>query len=74
MSHFYVATAHPPTSVKFAVTANFTSPTVRNLIVAKFNTIEIFNVTPEGLQPELEFSLYGEIIYMSPITFRGINL
>lgn len=44
--------------------ANFTSPTDRNLLVARFNRIDVSLVTEEGLQPIKEIALYGKIEIM----------
>jgi len=48
----------------FSILANFTSPTDRNLLVARFNRIDISLVTEEGLQPIKEIALYGKIEIM----------
>lgn len=48
----------------FCSVANFTSPTDRNLLVARFNRIDISLVTEEGLQPIKEIALYGKIEIM----------
>ncbi|XP_071054441.1 DNA damage-binding protein 1 [Onthophagus taurus] len=64
MIHNYVVTAHKPTAVTACVTGNFTSPTDLNLIVAKNTRLEIYLVTPEGLRPVKEVSLYGKVAVM----------
>jgi len=46
------------------ILANFTSPTDRNLLVARFNRIDISLLTEEGLQPIKEVTLYGKIEIM----------
>lgn len=43
---------------------NFTSPHDLNLIVAKNTRLEIHLVTPEGLRPVKEISLYGKVAVM----------
>ncbi|KAJ1484736.1 hypothetical protein T484DRAFT_1796275 [Baffinella frigidus] len=48
----YVVTAHKPSNVHLSVTGNFTSADETNLIVAKCNRLVIYDLTPEGLQPE----------------------
>jgi len=48
----------------FLLIANFTSPTDRNLLVARFNRIDISLVTEQGLQPIKEVALYGKIEIM----------
>jgi len=50
--------------ILFVILANFTSPTDRNLLVARFNRIDISLVTEEGLQPIKEIALYGKIEIM----------
>ncbi|XP_043235477.1 DNA damage-binding protein 1-like isoform X1 [Amphibalanus amphitrite] len=64
MSHNYVVTAQKPTAVNHCVTGNFTSPTDLNLIMAKNNRLEVFIVSPEGLQPVKEIGIYGLISVM----------
>ncbi|XP_060861972.1 DNA damage-binding protein 1 [Metopolophium dirhodum] len=61
---FYTVTAHKPTAAVTSISANFTSPTDRNLLVARFNRIDISIVTEEGLQPIKEIALYGKIEIM----------
>ena len=43
---------------------NFTSPSDLNLIMAKNNRLEVFIVSPEGLQPVKEIGIYGLIAVM----------
>jgi len=43
---------------------NFTSKDDLNLIVAKNSRLEIYLVTPEGLQPIQEVGIYGKIAVM----------
>lgn len=69
MAHHYFVTAHKPTGVTACVCGNFTSATDINLVVAKNNRIEIHTVTPEGLRPVKEISLYGKVAVMK--FFRG---
>ena len=46
------------------LSGNFTSPTDLNLIMAKNNRLEVFIVSPEGLQPVKEIGIYGLISVM----------
>ncbi|XP_027838000.2 DNA damage-binding protein 1-like isoform X1 [Aphis gossypii] len=62
--HFYTVTAQKATAVVTSIVANFTSPTDRNLLVARFNRIDISLITEQGLQPIKEVSLYGKIEVM----------
>ncbi|XP_044728814.1 DNA damage-binding protein 1 isoform X2 [Chrysoperla carnea] len=64
MAHHYCVTAHKATAVNACATGNFTSSTDLNLIVAKNTRLEIYLVTPEGLRPIKEISLYGKISVM----------
>ncbi len=64
MSCNYIVTAYKPTAVTKAVVGNFTSPTDLNLIQAKGSSIVVTLVTPEGLKPMLEASIYGRISIM----------
>ncbi|KAL3841910.1 hypothetical protein ACJMK2_019999 [Sinanodonta woodiana] len=61
MAYNYVVTAHKPTAVNACVTGNFTSPNDLNLVIAKNTRLEIYVVTPEGLRPVKEISIYGRI-------------
>jgi DNA damage-binding protein 1 len=60
----YVVTAHKPTNVTHSLTAHFTGADEYNLIVAKCTRIEIFLVTPEGLNPIFDVGIYGRITSM----------
>lgn len=64
MAYNYVVTAQKPTVVNHCATGNFTSPTDLNLIVAKSCRLEVFLVTPEGLQPVTEVVIYGTVAVM----------
>ncbi|KAF7029677.1 hypothetical protein CFC21_041363 [Triticum aestivum] len=57
----YVVTAHKPTAVSHSCVGNFTAPHQLNLIVAKCNHIEIYMLTPHGLQLMLDVPLYGTV-------------
>ena len=67
MSCNYIVTAYKPTSVTEALTGPFTSPTDLNLIQAKGNNIVVNLVTPEGLKPVVDVSIYGRISLMQLI-------
>uniref|UniRef100_U5EVD6 DNA damage-binding protein 1 n=1 Tax=Corethrella appendiculata TaxID=1370023 RepID=U5EVD6_9DIPT len=62
--NYYCITAQKSTAVTACVTGNFTSATDLNLIVAKNSRLEIYLVTPEGLRPIKEISIYGKIAVM----------
>jgi len=57
----YCVTAHKPTVVTHSLVGRFTSPNDLNLIISKSTRIEIHSVTAEGLQPLLDFDIYGRI-------------
>ena len=61
MSQSYVVSAHPPTTVQGSSTGHFTSAESLNLVVVKASHIEVMLVTPQGLQPALNFNVYGRI-------------
>ncbi|GLE04253.1 hypothetical protein PINS_up013164 [Pythium insidiosum] len=71
MAFHYVATAQKPTSVTHALTAAFTGPNDRNLLLAKSTRFEVHAVTPDGLVPLHDVALYGRIIVFE--TFRAPN-
>ena len=62
MSYTYVVTSQKATSVQHAKKCHFTSPYADNLVVAKGSRIEVKTLTPEGLVPVMEFSIYGRIV------------
>ncbi|XP_071684353.1 DNA damage-binding protein 1 isoform X2 [Lolium perenne] len=57
----YVVTAHKSTAVSRSCVGNFTAPHHLNLIVAKCTRIEIYLLTPQGLQLMFDVPLYGTI-------------
>jgi len=61
MANNYVVTAHKPTAVNACATGNFTSQDDLNLLIAKNTRLEVYTVTPEGLRPLKEISIYGRI-------------
>ncbi|KAJ0398425.1 hypothetical protein ATCC90586_003567 [Pythium insidiosum] len=71
MTFHYVATAQKPTSVTHALTAAFTGPNDRNLLLAKSTRFEVHAVTPDGLVPLHDVALYGRVIVFE--TFRAPN-
>nr|XP_027231763.1 DNA damage-binding protein 1-like [Penaeus vannamei] len=64
----YVVTAHKPTAVTACATGHLTSPTDLNLVVARNNRVELHLVTPEGLRPLKELTIYGKIACMNLFT------
>ncbi|CAO3614036.1 unnamed protein product [Mucor hiemalis] len=71
--HKYVVTAQKPTATHFAVKGSFTSPHETNLILGKGTRIEVYTLTPDGLKPTIEFSVYGTIIALKLHTPKGRN-
>ncbi|XP_071542214.1 DNA damage-binding protein 1 [Panulirus ornatus] len=64
----YVVTAHKPTAVTACATGHLTSSTDLNLVVARNNRVELHLVTPEGLRPLKELTIYGKIACMHLFT------
>lgn len=64
MTQNYIVTAHKSTAVTDVVTGNFTSPDDLNLIEARGNSLLINLVTPEGLKPILDATIYGRVALM----------
>ena len=56
-----MVTAQEATGVNAAVTGHFTGPNDMNLIIAKNSKLEVYLVTPEGLQPKVDINIYGKI-------------
>lgn len=73
MSFNYVVSAQKPTAVTHSVTGSFTGPEDRNLIVAKFTRLEIYLMTPDGLQPQFDVSVYGRIASMGMFRPAGMT-
>ncbi|XP_077558107.1 DNA damage-binding protein 1-like [Haemaphysalis longicornis] len=61
MSYNYVVTAYKPTGACACATGHFTSSADINLIIAKNTLLDIYVVSPEGLRPLKEVSIYGRI-------------
>ena len=61
MSWNYVVTAHKASNVTHSLACHFTAPDDLNLVVSKCTHLEIFRVTPEGLEPMHDVPLYGRI-------------
>ena len=61
MSYSYVVNSQKPTAVQHTIVCNFTSPTDRNLIIAKGNHLEIQTLAEDGLTPILDVGLFGKI-------------
>ncbi|KAG0183044.1 DNA damage-binding protein 1a [Apophysomyces sp. BC1034] len=57
----YVVTAQKSTATQFAVKGSFTAVGEMNLVLGKGTRIEIYTLTPDGLKPTIEFSIYGTI-------------
>lgn len=60
----YVVTAHKPSRVSHTAVGNFLGPNQRNLLVAKVNHIQIYTITPHGLESAFELPIYGTIFAM----------
>lgn len=71
MSYNYIVTAQEATAINAAVTGHFTGPDDLNLITAKNSRLEVYLVTPEGLQPKMEMNINGRIATMQ--LFRPPN-
>lgn len=61
MAYNYVVTAQKATAVNASIAGSFTSPNDLNLLVVKNTRMELFLVTPEGLKPHREISIYGRV-------------
>ena len=70
----YVATALKPTAVSHAITCNRTSPTEKNLIIARGNFIEVHTFRDNGLQQEQELTIYGRIASLNCHRISQLNL
>lgn len=73
MSYNYIVTAQEATAINAAVTGHFTGPDDLNLITAKNSRLEVYLVTPEGLQPKMEMNINGRIatmqLFRPPVSF-----
>ncbi len=73
MAYFYVATSQKPQSVNHSIVCNFTSPTERNLILARGNGLEIHRVEETGLVGVLSVALHGKIISLDSFHDEASN-
>lgn len=64
MSYNYIVTAHKATVVTNTLTGSFTGPDDLNLIQAKGSCLVINQITPEGVKPVLDISVFGRIAAM----------
>ena len=76
----YVVTAHKPTAVSHAITCSFSCPDPasgeaatssaseprRDLVLAKGSRLELHTLTPDGLKPFVDVTLYGRISALAP--------
>ena len=74
MAYNYVVTAQPPTAVFHSLVGNFTGPNDLNLIVAHSTRVELFLLTPEGLQPLSDVGIYGRVATMELLRLPGEEL
>ncbi|XP_026819359.1 DNA damage-binding protein 1-like [Rhopalosiphum maidis] len=70
-SQFYTTTIKKATAVSFSESGFFITPTQLNLIVAKYNCLEIYLINEHGLSLLSETELYGQIEIMK--VFRPKN-
>lgn len=63
----YVVTAHKHSGVSHTAVGNFLSADQRNLLVAKVNYIQVYNITAEGLACAVELPIHGTISVMKLI-------
>jgi DNA damage-binding protein 1 len=69
MSAFnYVVSAQKATAVRSSVVCNFTSPDSKNLLIAKHNTIEMFQLGEDGLIKLETIVLHGSILAISVLS------
>jgi DNA damage-binding protein 1 len=61
MSYLYAVTSQKATAVNFSVVCNFCSPNEKNLILAKNNHLEIYNLKENGLALITDVTLFGSI-------------
>lgn len=61
MSYLYAVTSQRPTATNFSIVCNFTSPTDRNLVLARGNYLEIHVLREHGLSPVLDVPMFGRI-------------
>ena len=61
MSYSYIVNSQKPTAVHHTIICNFTSPTEKNLIIARGNHLEIQIFREGGLAPVLDVGLFGKI-------------
>ena len=74
MSFSYVVTSQKSTAVHSSCFCSFTSPTDRNLVIAKGNHLEIYTLREDSIAFENDLPLYGKItaldFYRNKDTFQ----
>ena len=74
MSFSYVVTSQKSTAVHSSCVCSFTSPTDRNLVIAKGNHLEIYTLREDTITFENDLPLYGKItaldFYRNKDTFQ----
>ncbi|KAK8792811.1 hypothetical protein WA158_004975 [Blastocystis sp. Blastoise] len=73
MNYHYVASAKQPNAVTHGVVGHFTGPDNLDLIIAKCNRLELYNVTSEGLQPVYDVPIYAQISALCKYQPQGLN-
>lgn len=71
MSYTYVVTSQKPNAVSCSLCCSFTSPTDKNLIIAKGSSIEVHLLKEDGIDLVLDEIIYDKIQDME--SFRPIN-
>jgi DNA damage-binding protein 1 len=61
MEYTYLVSSHKSSAVRLAISCSFTSPTAKNLVIAKSNRIEVYSLGEDGLILNLETSINGTI-------------
>ena len=57
----YVSTIRKSSSITNCIKSFFTNEEIPNLLLSKNNTIEIYDLTKEGLHFNKSFNIYGNI-------------
>lgn len=72
MSYLYLVTSQKATAVHYSIVCNFTSPTDKNLIIAKGNHIEIYIFSEEnGLKLVKDLPIFGRVKALDSYRVQG---
>ena len=72
--HNYIGILNKSTAVNKSLTCSFLNSFPQlNMIIAKSNVLEFYNITKEGLESFLFSKIYGNVLILEKITYFNPN-